>query len=530
MKQYQLSTSVIAEPLILQWYAQPWLYSPKTAAFLLINEKLPLLEQYLEDSDIANQANQWQELKNAAFVALDNKHFNAVENLYNLMKGCLQKHHDFIATFFELNEAILKNDSIEQAEQLIKTLPEGLRPYVEIYYELNHQLQFSLSEPLLYHSNYFLKDKQSIRLYSTTTDERPPVNTTPRVDFNNSNQIHQPFDSDWLSQLFQTRFKPTTAEELKDTLDIDISDSQWSQHFTEHKPNKNDCFEGTKYIGHASLLMSHQGKHILIDPVIPAKYTNCSDRYSWDDLPSRIDAILITHSHTDHFNIETLMQLKGITNNIIVPSTSPFLLDPSLKRILENLGFKQITVVDPLDNIALSDAFKITAIPFQGEHAGFGIMGKTGYCIQRNQHKSLALADCNILNPSTYEFIQNKIGDVDAIFISLECEGAPLDWLVKPFYKDTIPWEISSKRKWVAADAQQIIQLCQIFSCNNVYLYAMGFEPWLKPIMEVDYDNKISNELKALRRNCLFNKINLNILKTPRVLQSTPQSVRQSVV
>ena len=44
----------------------------------------------------------------------------------------------------------------------------------------------------------------------------------------------------------------------------------------------------------------------LFDPVLSYTYESGISRYTYDDLPDRIDYVLVTHNHQDHILFETL--------------------------------------------------------------------------------------------------------------------------------------------------------------------------------------------------------------------------------
>lgn len=55
------------------------------------------------------------------------------------------------------------------------------------------------------------------------------------------------------------------------------------------------------FLAHASFAIEHNGKHIYIDPV---------GDFAWEKMP-KADAILVTHSHYDHFEMATIEKIAG---------------------------------------------------------------------------------------------------------------------------------------------------------------------------------------------------------------------------
>ena len=58
-------------------------------------------------------------------------------------------------------------------EPLYERVPEILRGYVELVYDLNNNPSFRFFESLLYQSRYYKTSSQSISLWITNNDERP---------------------------------------------------------------------------------------------------------------------------------------------------------------------------------------------------------------------------------------------------------------------------------------------------------------------------------------------------------------------
>ena len=76
------------------------------------------------------------------------------------------------------------------------------------------------------------------------------------------------------------------------------------------------------------------------------------------------------------------------------------------------------------------DRGSITAVPFLGEHGDLNVLTKSAYLLRVKNHSLLFAAESCSISPKMYEHIQREIGDVDALFIGMECDGAPVSWML----------------------------------------------------------------------------------------------------
>lgn len=245
-----------------------------------------------------------------------------------------------------------------------------------------------------------------------------------------------------------------------------------------------------RYFGHACILLETRGWNLMFDPILSYTYESNISRYTYQDLPDSIDHLVITHNHQDHILFETLLQIRHKVKNIIVPSSSGgSLQDPSMKLILQNIGCKNVIELSEMETLEWEQG-AITALPFLGEHSDLNIRSKAAYLIRVGNRSLLFAADSCNLEPRLYEYLQAEIGDVDAVFLGMECDGAPLTWLYGPLLTKSIDRAMDESRRLAGSNFEQAINLVRRFNCKSIYVYAMGQEPWLGHIMSLKYTDQ----------------------------------------
>jgi L-ascorbate metabolism protein UlaG (beta-lactamase superfamily) len=399
----------------------------------------------------------------------------------------------------ELSRAICELDALlrERAtghslESLYGQIPGPLRGYVELVYDLHNNPSFRLIEPLLYKSGYYDPSRQTLMLSLISEDERPFVLSTPR--FKNPESVHLriPFGSEKTDELFRLKEEPATFSQIKDALGFSDEDDQTFKSFlTETAPQPYRRYDGKgarwRYFGHACILLEANGSSILFDPVLSYTYENNVSRYTYEDLPDTIDCVLITHNHQDHLLFETLLQLRSRIKTIVVPRNGGGTLqDPSMKLILKNCGFKNVVEISEFDDLQIGP-LSITAIPFLGEHGDLDIRTKMAYHAGVNGHSLLFAADsCNI-SPEMYRHIHKEVGDIDVIFLGMECDGAPMSWLYGPLLTEKMERTKDQSRRLAGSNFERAHGIVEQFGCKELYVYAMGQEPWLNYVMSLKY-------------------------------------------
>jgi hypothetical protein len=132
----------------------------------------------------------------------------------------------------------------------------------------------------------------------------------------------------------------------------------------------------------------------------------------------------------------------------------------------------------------------ITGIPFTGEHSDLDIKAKTCYHVEIGRFSLLFAADSRVLEGRLYEHVNALIGNVDVVFLGMECDGAPLSWLYGPLMLGDVSKENDQSRRLSGSDCTKGMKLVNAFNPSEVYVYAMGQEPWCEFISSIKYTDE----------------------------------------
>jgi L-ascorbate metabolism protein UlaG (beta-lactamase superfamily) len=496
-----LRPNVVAEPLIDHWYAWSHLFPPATAAMNIVGRHLKIMESYVKAPQVHAAAVKNPAMLGGPFIDYKEPRVPQIQGLIDRTKRERAHMLALAAAIQQLDDLLRQEAKGFSLEPLYSRIPDQLRGYVELAYDLNNQPSFRLIESLLYRSPYYEESAQSVMLSLIHQDDRPFVLSTPRLTENGDVHLRRPFRHSGLDELFKMKRTPQTFAYIKETLELeDELDASFAQLLTPEPPLPYEPYQGQgvrwRYFGHACILVETAGVSILLDPVLSYTYESDISRYSYQDLPERIDFALITHNHQDHILFETILQLRHRIGTVVVPRNgSAELQDPSLKLLLQRIGFSSVRELDEMETIELAGV-EITGLPFLGEHADLDIRTKLAYHCRVGRHTLLFAADsCNI-DPRLYANLHELIGDIDAAFIGMECDGAPLSWVYGPLLTRPLDRKMDQSRRLAGSNYERAIDIVNRFHCRNAYVYAMGQEPWLNYIMSVKYTEQ-SNPIVA---------------------------------
>ena len=265
-------------------------------------------------------------LKGGPFVDFDASHVPAVEALRDRTLSRRKHLLDLSRAIGELDAILASQATGYSLEPLYDQVPEPLRGYVELVYDLHNRPGFRLLEALLYRSKYYDRSLQTVLLSTITVDDRPFVLSTPRLTNDRNYEWGVPFDSPAIDRFCELKTRPAPYHEIKDMLQVpDDKDPLVRRFFSEEPAPRYRPYEGPgarwRYFGHACILFETRNVSVLLDPVLSYTYESGISRYTYDDLPEKIDFALVTHNHQDHILIETLLQLRHRIGTIVVPQS-----------------------------------------------------------------------------------------------------------------------------------------------------------------------------------------------------------------
>lgn len=487
---YRFADHVVVEPLIDQWIAWPHNFSPILYGFHLLNYQKAILTSYLKNPAIHIKSSNNPKLLGGPFVNIPGERADEVRQLLEVME---QNHADLLKLAQDLTtfQNTVKQEAKGQSLEIYyKQLPDSLRGYIELGYDYLNNPVVRCIESLFYESPYYKKNTQSFRIFALQQDEaRPYYMSTPRLADSRDLEWHKSFDDPAVDALYHLDICPQPLPEISAMLGLEdnlnllplLSDEPLTP-----TPTWSETGVRLRYFGHATVLIEAEGIAILTDPFISAIPEESGiERYSFRDLPAKIDYVLITHGHHDHFVFESLLRLRHRIGTIVVPRNSGIYYgDLSLKQLAQRLGFKRVQEMDALDTIALPNG-GITAIPFLGEHCDL-LHAKSGYVVRFGDEQILFAADSCCLDKQIYRNVKNILGPISTAFIGMEFIGAPLSWVYSPFLPVKPERDHDQSRRSHANGADSALDLLQSIEAKKAYVYALGREPWLKYFMALE--------------------------------------------
>ncbi|AWV02733.1 hypothetical protein DM992_25510 [Burkholderia sp. JP2-270] len=509
-----LKSEVIVEPLIARYRASPYLFQPASAAMLLRRLVGKLLKSFVDAPQTHVKAVSDPRLKGGPFLTLHHDKVESARRLYDELTGQLLPLFQLADAFDRLGET-LADETGSSLTHYLAALPDDLAACVELSYDAWNRAHFSINEPMLYRSRYFDRSLQSFLIYEGDPDEKDFALSTPRLAGPNAFSIQRGFDDEGVQRLLASRSRgidETEVHSLCAALGVDDARTADFLALFTREPLRSRIDvartdrDEVDYFGHACVLVRSGGLSVLVDPFISYATRKDEARLTIADLPERIDAVLITHLHIDHFCIETLLNIRHRVTRILVPSCAgSTLLDPSPYMVLRSMGFENVVELKSFQTFPIGETVSVQALPFQGEHGELNVTSKAMFVVSTAYSGYLFVADARFDNTRHLEQIAKLAErDIDIMFIGMESKGAPFTWLYGPMMARQTGRVHAETRRLNGSCSRRASELVSAFRPSMVFVYALGREPWLAPIMavEADGDTKIQDEIDIFVDSC----------------------------
>jgi L-ascorbate metabolism protein UlaG (beta-lactamase superfamily) len=516
--EYYLKPNVALEALVDQWYGWGHLVSPATAGLNIKNRHLKIMKSYIQNPKIHAAAIKKPEMRGGPFIDYDGGRVAEIKELYDNTIESRKNMLDLADAIFELNNLLQNEAKGFSLDSMYEKVPTILKGFVELYYDLNDQPNFRFFEAFLYNSEFYDESAQSVSMQLVTADDaRSFVLSTPRLYEPEVVNCKVPFSDKLIDEMFRMQEVPGNYETLLEHFKVSEDQKEvFKNFFTKTPPAKYEGYKGdgirTRYFGHACVLVETSEISILVDPVISYDgYENDVSRYTSLDLPEKIDYVLITHNHQDHVLLESLLQMRHKIGTIIIPGCGKGgLQDPSLRLMFNAIGFDNVIELDEMESLKL-DKCTITGLPFLGEHSDLDIRSKLCYHVSlHNRFRVVFVADSQNVEPEVYKKAHALLGDIDVLFLGMECDGAPGSWLYGPLMESKMDRGKDQSRRLRGSDSSEGFGLVELFNAKEVFVYAMGLEPWLEFISSIKYtdESKPIIESNTLIDKCISKGIN----------------------
>ncbi len=250
---------------------------------------------------------------------------------------------------------------------------------------------------------------------------------------------------------------------------------------------------GVLFVGHNTALVSSATTRILLDPWLrpwhgqdPADYRMLLPHQL---LP--VDAVLLTHSHGDHFHLGSLLHLPRSTPIVVPWLARENVLSTDLAFRLGQLGFTRVLTPRWWESLRFGDV-EVQVLPFLGEQATATALvypevrnaGNT-YAIRTPELSAAFLADTghDPLGHMTDVAAEarERFGPVDLLFGGMR--AFRIHPVLYPFttldaFLLNVPLELAGVQQQLMNDAGELLDTAARFGAPFVVPYADGGAPW----------------------------------------------------
>ncbi|HET9713225.1 MAG TPA: MBL fold metallo-hydrolase [Pyrinomonadaceae bacterium] len=291
----------------------------------------------------------------------------------------------------------------------------------------------------------------------------------------------------------QEAMKPDLDSGERDLISV-LSDERLvaARNTNESRGSAFDAADIT-FIGHNTALIRSPEASVIIDPFFCAageQYPSSYQPLTIHDF-GKIDAILITHSHPDHFDPASLLQFSTATRIIVPDISRETILAVDMAARLNELGFTNCERLAWDQSVRILD-LELHALPFYGEQpTNLGVLhpeirnyGNT-YVVRTPRYSAAFVADSGRDAAGDVKDVakewHRRFGPIDVLFAGYrgwETYAVQLLFSSVSRYILFVPSRLWNTRLQLMNNIDNAIDLAEYWGARYLVPYGDGGAPW----------------------------------------------------